>query len=160
MRRFPYPFLALFLFVMWLMLVGRVTPGHVLLAALFAGLGSWGMSLLKLERPRPKRPATMLKLFFYVIVDIIRSNIAVMRIVTKRDYQKTSNFLVIPLEMTNETGLAVLAGIITATPGTLWISHDRASNELLLHILDLIDEEGWLEVIKGRYERLLMEIFE
>lgn len=160
MRRFPYPFLALFIFVMWLMLMGRVTPGQILLGAAVGCLSSWGMSLLKLERPKPRRPLTMVRLFFFVIADIIRSNVAVILIITKRDYRKTSNFLVIPLTMTNETGLAILAGIISATPGTLWISHDRATNELLLHILDLVDEEGWIDTIKGRYERLLIEIFE
>jgi multicomponent K+:H+ antiporter subunit E len=31
---------------------------------------------------------------------------------------------------------------------------------VLLHILDLVDEKVWLETIKGKYERRLMEIFE
>jgi multicomponent K+:H+ antiporter subunit E len=31
---------------------------------------------------------------------------------------------------------------------------------LLLHILDLVDRTTWIPLIKGRYERLLMEIFE
>ena len=29
-----------------------------------------------------------------------------------------------------------------------------------MHVLDLVDEETWVRTIKGRYERLLMEIFE
>ena len=31
---------------------------------------------------------------------------------------------------------------------------------LMIHVLDLIDEGVWIEIIKGRYERLLLEIFE
>ncbi|MCR5879641.1 hypothetical protein [Phenylobacterium sp. J367] len=27
-------------------------------------------------------------------------------------------------------------------------------------MLDLVDEEIWVQTVKGRYERLLMEIFE
>ena len=29
-----------------------------------------------------------------------------------------------------------------------------------VHVLDLVDESEWVERIKGRYERLLLEIFE
>ena len=30
----------------------------------------------------------------------------------------------------------------------------------MIHVLDLIDESEWVRTIKGRYERLLLEIFE
>ena len=35
-----------------------------------------------------------------------------------------------------------------------------ATGRLLLHVLDLVDEETWVRLIKDRYERRLMEIFE
>jgi multicomponent K+:H+ antiporter subunit E len=31
---------------------------------------------------------------------------------------------------------------------------------LLLHVLDLIDQESWVRIIKQRYEQPLMEIFQ
>ena len=31
---------------------------------------------------------------------------------------------------------------------------------MLLHVLDLIDEEEWVRIIKDKWERRLMEIFE
>jgi multicomponent K+:H+ antiporter subunit E len=30
----------------------------------------------------------------------------------------------------------------------------------MIHVLDLVDENEWIRTIKGRYERLLLEIFE
>jgi multicomponent K+:H+ antiporter subunit E len=30
----------------------------------------------------------------------------------------------------------------------------------VIHVLDVIDENTWIQTIKNRYERLLMEIFE
>ena len=62
--------------------------------------------------------------------------------------------------MRDPYGLAALACIITATPGTLWVKYNSADNTMLLHVLDLIDEEEWVRIIKGRYEKRLMEIFE
>jgi multicomponent K+:H+ antiporter subunit E len=66
----------------------------------------------------------------------------------------------IPLDLRAPYGLAALACIITATPGTLWVEYDSADNTMLLHVLDLIDEEEWVRIIKDRYETRLMEIFE
>ena len=54
----------------------------------------------------------------------------------------------------------MLSIIITSTPGTIWMNYDAAKGTLLLHVLDLVDETVWIRTIKGRYERLLMEIFE
>ncbi|MGW8175761.1 MAG: Na+/H+ antiporter subunit E [Stenotrophomonas sp.] len=62
--------------------------------------------------------------------------------------------------MRDRYGLAVLAIIITSTPGTLWVEYESATGRLLLHVLDLVDEETWVRLIKDRYERRLMEIFE
>ena len=48
-------------------------------------------------------------------------------------------FVQMPLELKSRHGLAVLALIITATPGTIWVEFDRARSILLVHILDLVD---------------------
>ena len=66
----------------------------------------------------------------------------------------------IPLDIRNPYGLALLACIITSTPGTLWVNFDAQKGVLMIHVLDLIDEGEWIRTIKGRYERLLLEIFE
>jgi multicomponent K+:H+ antiporter subunit E len=31
---------------------------------------------------------------------------------------------------------------------------------MLLHVLDLIDEDAWVRIVKDRWERRLMDIFE
>ena len=69
------------------------------------------------------------------------------------DAQVRSGFLEIPLDLRDDHGLAVLACIVTSTPGTVWagLSPDRAT--LTLHVLDLRDEDAWIRTIKQRYER-------
>ncbi|HRK65761.1 MAG TPA: Na+/H+ antiporter subunit E, partial [Terricaulis sp.] len=74
--------------------------------------------------------------------------------------QRASGFVAIPLQLTNQYGLALLAVIITSTPGTLWAQHDIGPNRLLLHVFDLIEEREWVDLVKRRYEPLLLEIFE
>jgi multicomponent K+:H+ antiporter subunit E len=96
-----------------------------------------------------------------VVIDILRSNLAVVRIiVSPSEPGLHAGFLSIPLDLRSRHGLAVLSIIITSTPGTLWVNYDAAKGTLLLHVLDLVDETVWVQTIKGRYERMLMEIFE
>ena len=72
-------------------------------------------------------------------------------------WQPEGHFL---LETADTGGLAVLACIVTATPGTSWAQYDAAGSVLTLHVLDLLDEDEWVRLFKDRYERRLMEIFE
>ena len=161
MNRFlPHPILAAVIFVAWLAIAERVTPGQIVLATIAALGGAWMMATLRLERALPRRALLMFRLGRDVIADIVRSNFAVARLVLGRSTARHSEFLMIPLTMQNRTGLALLACIITATPGTIWVSYDRETGSLLLHILDLVDEQEWHDTIRNRYERQLMEIFE
>ena len=80
-------------------------------------------------------------------------------ILGRRRADRVSGFIHVPLDLRNRYGLAVLAIILTSTPGTLWVQYDRLSGRLLLHVLDLVEEQEWIDLIKGRYERLLLEIF-
>jgi multicomponent K+:H+ antiporter subunit E len=163
MRRWlPYPLLALSLLAMWLLLNQTLAPGHWLLGGALA-LGG-GYVLAKLQAPaRARRPRVLVvaELLWLVLADIVRSNIAVARIVLAPGRtQRTAGFLSMPLEVRHPGALASLACIITATPGTSWARYAAASNVLTIHVLDLVDEEAWIRQFKVRYETRLKEIFE
>ncbi len=147
------------LLLLWLLLNQTLSPGQVLLGAAVAAGGAWMLSRLQLPESRPRRLAAALRLGRIVLFDIVRSNIAVARISLGRTIGVTSGFVKIPLDLRDPYGLAALACIITATPGTLWVAFDESDGTLTIHVLDLIDEADWARTIKGRYERLLLEIF-
>jgi multicomponent K+:H+ antiporter subunit E len=161
MSRFlPYPLLTASLLVMWILLNGP-SIGHLFLGAVIAVGASLAMAALQPAKPRLRRWDMIPHLVAVVLADILRSNVAVASIILQgRRKERTSGFVLIPLELRDQTALAVLACIITSTPGTAWIEYHSASGRLLIHVLDLVDEQGWIDVIKQRYERLLMEIFE
>ena len=157
----PYPLLSVALLALWLQLNQSVSPGQLVLGSVLAVLASWVMAALRPEKPRIRRPGAVLRLAGMVFVDILRSNLAVGRIIVRsREPGVNAGFMTIPLDMRSRHGLAVLSIIITSTPGTIWVNYDTAKGTLLLHVLDLVDETVWLRLIKDRYERLLMEIFE
>jgi multicomponent K+:H+ antiporter subunit E len=159
-RLLPYPLLALSLFAMWLLLNGA-SPGHLVLGAVIALAAARMMTALEPAKPRIGRWGAIVRLFAVVMVDIVHSNIAVAGIILGLRRRKGgSGFVAIPLSIRDRTALSVLACVITATPGTAWVEYRSKRDVLLIHVLDLIEEQDWIDVIKGRYEPLLKEIFE
>ncbi|MDD1537021.1 MULTISPECIES: Na+/H+ antiporter subunit E [unclassified Bradyrhizobium] len=161
MTRFlPFPIVSFCLLALWLLLNQALTFGHLLLGCVVALAGGRILTVLELPHTRLRRPGLMLRLLGLVAVDVIRSNLAVAQIVLGfgRRHRK-SGFVNIPLDMRNPYGLACLAWIITSTPGTLWVNFDAQKGSLLIHVLDLVDEDDWIRTIKDRYERHLLEIF-
>jgi multicomponent K+:H+ antiporter subunit E len=160
-RLIPHPLASAGLLVLWLMLNQSVALGQILLGVLVALLGGFALTALEIPQMRIRHLSAVFRLFVLVLVDIIHSNIAVARIVLGfRTRQRTPGFVDIPLEMRDPYGLAALACIITSTPGTLWVNFNAATGTLTIHVLDLVDESDWSRTIKGRYERLLLEIFQ
>jgi len=160
-RWLPFPLLWALLLAMWLLLNETLAAGQVILGALVALFATHALTALEVPQARLRRPAAMMQLAALVLADIVRSNIAVARIVMHAGTRRqVSGFLDIPLELRHPGGLAVLACIITSTPGTAWAGYDSARGILTMHILDLVDEKTWIRTIKDRYERRLLEIFE
>lgn len=147
---------------MWLLLADHASAAQLLL-----GFGISMFMVLRFRPVRPliphvSRPASALRLLGRVLADILRSNLAVARIVLGltggRDIR--SGFIDVPLQLRDPHGLAVLAAIVTSTPGTVWSDLSADGEKLTLHVLDLRDEAALIATIKQRYERLLMEVFE
>jgi multicomponent K+:H+ antiporter subunit E len=158
-RWLPYPMLSTLLLVVWLLLNQSVAPGTILLGALLGIALARVSVLLRPPTVRVRNHHLLGLLFLRVMLDIFRSNLAVAKIILRRDRRVHSGFVAIPLALTDRHGLAVLACIITSTPGTIWVSYDSTANILLIHVLDLVDEQGWIDTIKQRYERILLETF-
>jgi multicomponent K+:H+ antiporter subunit E len=157
----PYPVLSLSLLLLWLLLQQSFALGHILLGSVIALIAGKAFAALNPQQPRARRIGSMIKLLIVVTVDVVRSNLAVAAIVLAgRHHQQTAGFVTIPLKLHDRSGLAILACIITATPGSAWLEYDVMRSSVLIHVLDLIDEEAWSEMVKNRYERLLLEIFQ
>lgn len=148
------------LLVIWLLLNNSLSSGQLITGAILALLLAWAAMALRPVRSRPKHPLLMLKLVLRVASDIIHSNFTVARLIILGADSHTPGFMKIPLSMRDPHALAALACIITYTPGTVWSGYSEQTNTLTLHVLDLQDENHWIELIQNRYQSLLLEIFE
>jgi multicomponent K+:H+ antiporter subunit E len=160
-RLVPHPALSAALFALWLGLAQSLSAGTLLLGA---ALALAAPALTAALRPRPvraRRPLVAARLLARVVADSLRSNATVVRtLLGPGVHDLPSRFVRVPLDVRDPNALAVLAMIVTATPGTAWaeLSPDRSAR--LLHVLAAHDEAALVADIKSRYERPLMEIFE
>ncbi|MCJ2023478.1 Na+/H+ antiporter subunit E [Methylobacterium sp. J-067] len=160
MRLLPHPWLSAGLALAWLLLNAPVTPGSLLLALAVGLTVPAVMNALQARPVRVKAPGALLRLAGIVLVDMVRSNIDVARIILGRQTgARRTGFVAIPLDLREPFALSLLSIILTATPGTLWVQYDSDTGRLLLHVLDFPDGEAWIRRVKDRYERPLMEIF-
>jgi len=157
-RLIPYPLLWLALVGMWVVLNGDVSPGTLLLGVVIATLACWTAVRLEPPKPRLRKFGTIVQLVGVVIADIVHSNIAVLHLILSGGVPRSA-FVTIPLELKEPNGLAVLACIVTATPGSAWIHYDSARSQVIIHVLDTEDKAAWAAALKRNYEQRLMEVF-
>jgi multicomponent K+:H+ antiporter subunit E len=156
---FPAPALSVCVFGVWLLLVGSVAPGHLLLGAAQAIVLPLIAQRLRSGAARLKSPLTALRLMALVLWDIVISNIEVAKLILGRESNIHPGFIWVPLDIQNPYAIATLAGIITMTPGTLSTEVSSDNRYLLVHCFNLQDEAATIAQIKQRYEAPLKEIF-
>ncbi|MDP5216927.1 Na+/H+ antiporter subunit E [Ruegeria sp. 2205SS24-7] len=160
-RIFPHPFLTLLLTLVWQLLVNDLSLNS-LLFGFFLGIVIPVVTMPYWpNRPKLQNIPMVIEYILVVLYDIVVANIAVARIVLfKPDAARTPAWVRIPLELRSPEAIAVLAGTITMTPGTLSADLSAKGHSLLVHCLDTDDPEAVRDEIKQRYERRLKEIFE
>lgn len=157
-RLIPHPLLSVALTLMWLLL-NSFSLGHLILGLAVSLVAGWAMGALEPTRLRVRKPHLIVKLFFIVGYDIIRSNIAVAWLILTGG-RRHSQFARIQLDLPHPAAQAVMALILTATPGSAWMEYDDASGVLLIHIFDYREADDWDTQVRNRYGLLLKEIFQ
>ena len=158
-RLLPHPILAGFLLLLWLVLQQSAGLGHIIFGGVIAIAVSMAASAIIPERIAIRRPLKFIQLLAIAGLDIVRSNLAVMSVLFHPRPNPTAGFIEMELTLKNPFALAILAVILTATPGSAWLEYDRARSTVLIHVFDLVDEKEWVATVKKRYEALLLEIF-
>lgn len=158
----PYPISSAMLAAGWLLLAG-FSAAHMVLALLVAVLlpkftqRFVGEAMGHARSPR----ALLLAVRFALLVtwDIVIANIAVARLVLGPTARLRPVFVEVPTDLEQPLALALLATIITMTPGTVSADLSDDRRRLLVHVLDTDDPVALVAQIKSRYERPLAEIF-
>ncbi|MDE3271825.1 Na+/H+ antiporter subunit E [Pseudoalteromonas sp. G4] len=168
---FPTPFRSILLFFVWLLLNNSYSLGHIVLGAILATVIP--LITLRFREPQPliMRKWLALKHFLLVLYDIVTANVQVAFLILGPIKKLRPAFVKVPLDLTHEMPITLLASTVSLTPGTvsaevypfpesLVEGEEVKERYLLIHVLDLDDEAELIATIKRRYEAPLKEIFQ
>lgn len=159
-RLFPHPFLSLLLLVTWFLLVNDWKLGSLVLAAILATVIPLLTAPYWPDAPRLRSIPALLAYAALVVWDVILANIQVARIVLFMPRDRIqSRFIRVPVDLQSPEAIAILAGTITMTPGTVTADMTADGTALLIHSLHAPDPDAIRDDIKTRYEARLQRIF-
>lgn len=157
-RWLPHPFFSVISGIAWLVLNHSLAVVDILTAAILA-LVIPKMVATFIPRTPSVNWIAAIQLFYTVFIDIIVSNFVVAKLVLGPKKNLQPKWFRIPLSTQHEQVNALLAMIITTTPGTVSAGIDQKRGDILVHALNATDSEAEIKQIKMRYEQQLIKIF-
>jgi multicomponent K+:H+ antiporter subunit E len=159
-RWLPHPLLTLMLILLWMLLLNAFTMGGLVVAVFLGLVIPIITSHFWPERPPIRAHGKALAFLALVAWDVIVANIHVARLILfRRASSLQTRWITVPITLRSPEGIAMLAGTITMTPGTVSSDLSADGRSLLVHCLDAPDVEQAVLQIKDRYEARLKEIF-
>ena len=155
---FDHPVLSLLLGVSWLALSHSLALVHILSAVLIGLIVPKMIGGFLKPADRMHLPS-VIRLTGVVLWDIVVSNVTVARWVLGPMQTLKPAWVRVPLCSRNPRLNALLASIITTTPGTVSAVVDEAGARIWVHALDCSDAPAMARDMKARYEAPLLTIF-
>lgn len=157
---YPHPGLAVFLMLFWMVLADSWTFGSLVMALVLGTLIPFFTAPWWPGKPRLQRPLELVAYLVIVVYDVVISSYQVAKIILfmPRD-QIRSAYVPVPTTLTSPEAVALLAGTITMTPGTLTADISADGRTLLIHSLHAPDPDEIREGILARYETRLKRIY-
>ncbi len=138
-------FLYTTMFVFWIILIPRYTIENIVAGLLVCWGALWFSSELLIEEEQAsiyskKGFLLFLKYIYRLVIEIIKANIDVAKIVLSKNMDIQPHFFKVPLHVKKDLNKVIYANAITLTPGTL--SVDIEEDYILVHALTLAAANG------------------
>lgn len=150
---------AAILTLFWLALTGSASLANLLL-----GIAVSILALLVLRGQLPEidfriRPLRALLLFLLFLRELFRSAWRVAVLVLRPRLDIRPDVVAVPVSLTRDAELTLLANLITLTPGTLTVDVAEDRRALYVHALEGGDPEAVKRDIRAGFERAIRETF-
>jgi len=148
---------AALLALAWVTLTGEVSPGNVVFAlALGAGAVALGRPLGSGGFARP-RLVRLLGFGLHFLGQLALANVRVARAVLAPLSRLRPAIVAVPLSLDRDAEIALLANLLTLTPGTLSLEVSEDRRTLYVHALGVDDPEVLRREIREGFERRIRE---
>jgi multicomponent Na+:H+ antiporter subunit E len=149
----------LLLALAWMALTGDWSPAAALFAAAFAWL------LLRLARPlggegfRAIRLRRLPGFAWFFLKELLAANLKVAAAVAAPRGRIRPAIVACPLTLDRDAEIALLANLITLTPGTLSLEVSRDRRTLYVHAMAVTSPEDLRREIRDGFERRILQVF-
>jgi len=163
---FERPVLRVTLGVIWMMLQGNLTlsswvTGFLMatLALAVLGLPENKIAVLRIDGPLGifRWLSSCLRLISVFLYELATSVVGVALLTVKRRLDLTPGIIAMDLQAPSPGRVALLAGLITLTPGTLVLGHTPDLGTIYVHCIDGRDELAAMRACR-RFETLVKEV--
>ena len=144
----------------WCAIVGRLTLVDLVVGyAIGYGLLGWVIPVPAARTYVRRIPRVFVFIFVYAY-EVFVSTLRIAWEVVTPTPRRSPGMVQVPLDVTTDAEIALLANLITFTPGTVTIDIADDRSHLIVHDMVLKDPEASRRHIKQRYERWVMRVME
>lgn len=90
--------------------------------------------------------------------ELVLANLEVLKWVYKPKLDMQSGIMALPIDLTGDREITLLANLITLTPGTLSVDVSENNEYLYVHAIDMPDVDESIQDIKDTFEKAIMEV--
>lgn len=100
----------------------------------------------------------VISFLFFFIYELVKANIEVAYEVMSPGLQMTPGIVAVPLDVTTDFQITMLANLITLTPGTLAMDVSKDRKVLYVHSMYIKDKDEFINGIKNGFEKRIILI--
>jgi multicomponent Na+:H+ antiporter subunit E len=154
-----YLLLNVLLALAWTALTGRPTPEDLLGGYILGYILLWLSRRALGSTAYVAKVPQVLSFVAYFVVQLFSANIRVAyEVLTPRQRMRPA-IVAVPLDIRRDAEIALLANLITLTPGTLSLDVSSDRRVLYVHSMYVDDIESFRREIKDGFERRVKELF-
>lgn len=145
----------------WVAITGAVTAPNLALGLLIALTATWLLRRAFALPPFGRRLWRVLSLTGFFLGALVASAMRVAIVVLTPDLGRRLRPAIIafPLSVTSDAEIALLANLVTLTPGTLSVDVSDDRKWLYVHVLTLTSREAVIAEIAGGFEARVKAVF-
>lgn len=142
----------------WCALAGRLTMIDLVIGyGIGYGLLGWLVPSASAQSYVRRLPLVLAFLATYAY-EVIVSSLRIAREVVTPWPRRSPGIITVPLDVSSPAEIALLANLVTFTPGTVVLDFSEDHSHMFVHDMFIHDPETSRRIIKQRYERWVMRM--
>lgn len=153
-----YFLLNILLALAWAALVGNFAPVTLLAGYLFGYLALWMMQFILPESHYFGKVWQIIRFALYFLWELLKSNLLMAYYVVAPLSKMKPGIIAVPLDITTDAQITLLANMITLTPGTLSVDVSTDRTVIYVHSVYVTNPDQFRNDIKNGFEKAILEV--